>query len=354
MSTSVSSLFNQRNLTSSTVNSGVTAGDIFGGRGDDFLHPRDILGSVNDFSGTISPGSGNSPFLLIGSNPIPKNATPTTVITGTTNLIDTILSPGFANNILAPSPSLNQDLADFNPLVWQNPNSLNVLLGTMDATNKIFGGSGLLQPNLVPPLYPFVAPSLPPFQELAPSLASQAQLFPNTFFSGSSFFQPLNNTPSFTQAGLLLLQLQAQIGVLQQDIADLQERRANVLKSDRTGAEDNARVEALAAQLQAQITQKTTQLNQAQQRQVQLQAQLSQVRTSQVVAASPVGFLPVSSVSLARGALVLPVQSQPNLLNWLLPSEPPSMRQGGILSGTINGVTVNQLAEANGVPAWIA
>ncbi len=362
LSSSFTPLTNQRAFAGTTVNAGVLSGSVFDGRGNDFLHPRDILGSVNDFSGSISSGGSNSPFLLLGNNPIPKNANPVSVLNGTTGLIGNILSPGFGSNIFTPSASLNKDLTAFNPLIWRNPNSLNVLLGTMDSTNKIFGGNGLFQPNLVPPLYPFVTPVVPPFQNFVTPVASQAQLFPNTFLSGSPLFQPVGqpvapNTNNVTQIGLAILQLKAQISTLQKDITDLQDLRAKVLKTDQTGKEDKARVQARAAELQAQITEKTTQLTAAQQALPQLEFLLSQARVTQPPA-SAIGIIPGvwagQPFGLAAGNLIVPIQAQSDLMNLLAEPEAPTADLGNILSTTVNGLTINQLAEPNGIPAWIA
>jgi hypothetical protein len=362
LSSSFSPLASQRSFAPTTLNSSSLPGGVFDGRGNDFLHPRDILGSVNDFSRGISSGGGNASFSILGNNPIPKNANPVSVLNGTTGLIGNILSPSFGSNIFTPSPSLNQDLAEFNPLIWQNPNSLNVLLGTMDASNKIFGGNGLIQPNLVPPLYPFLTPVIPPFQNFVTPVASQAQLFPNTFLNGSPLFEPViqppvSNSSNVTQIGLAILQVQTQISTLQKDISDLQEQRAQVLRSDQTGKEDKARVQGQAAQLQAQISEKTNQLNNAQQTLSQLALLISQARVTSPQE-KPVGIIPgVFSgppFGLASGALLVPLQEQPSLLELLTEPDIPVVDRGNILSTVINGVGVNQLESPNGVPAWIA
>ncbi len=362
LSSSFSPLTSQRTFAAATLNSGGLPGGVFDGRGNDFLHPRDILGSVNDFSRGISSGGGNALFSLLGNNPIPKNANPVSVLNGTTGLIGSIFSPSFGSNILTPSPSLNKDLAEFNPLIWQNPNSLNVLLGTMDASNKIFGGSGLFRPNLVPPLYPFLTPVIPPFQNFVTPVASQAQLFPNTFLNGSPLFEPViqppvGNSNNITQLGLAILQVQTQISTLQKDIADLQALRDKVLGTDQTGKEDKARVQGQAAQLQAQITEKTAQLKNAEQTLSQLAFLLSQARVTQPqdkpVAVIP-GVLSGPPFGLASGALVFPLQQQESLMNLLAEPEIPVVDRGNILSTVINGVGVNQLEEPNGVPDWIA
>lgn len=370
-STTVTPIFAQRTISNPTIDSGFNAGAVFDGQGNDFLNPNDILGNVNNFSQGISPtNSGNLITQLVSTNPIAQNANSAQVLNSTNGTLNSIFSPNFGNaffvptgpTAVTPTTSLTNDLSNFNPLIWQNPNSLNVLLGTMDTTNKIFGGNGLFQPNLVPPLYPFISPNQAPFNNYVLPVAQQAQLFPNTFQSGSPLFQPVvGGTGSFTQIGLASLQLQAQIQVLQQDILSLQTQRENVLKGDQTGAEDKARVQGIAQSLQNQITAKTAQLNQARQQLLQLQAQQSQVVTTPINN----GFFGQQPFVVSGGTTtIFPFQNQVALMNRVFI---PAGQLGGqtgvipvntlgqsVLSQNIGGITINRLNPSNGVPAWIS
>jgi hypothetical protein len=175
-STSFNPLAKQRSFANPTIDSGINAGGVFDGRGHDFLDPDDILKTVDGFSQGVTPtSSSNSSFLPLGTNPIAQNANSFNVLSSTNGNLNTIFAPNFGNSLLNPSPRPNQDLSNFNPLIWENPNSTNVLLGTMDAINKIFGGNGLFQPNPVPPLFPSNRQPQPPFNDFAAPVAQQAE-----------------------------------------------------------------------------------------------------------------------------------------------------------------------------------
>ncbi|WP_373533364.1 hypothetical protein [Vampirovibrio sp.] len=323
-------LITQPGFANPTIDSGTQAGGVFNGRGNDFLDPRDILSSVNGFSQSITPTSGT---------------------------LNNGFSSSFGGNFLTPSASLNQDLANFNPLIWTDPSATNVLIGTMDATNKIFGGNGLFQPNLVPPLFPAITRSQPPFNNFVTPVLQQAQLFPQTFLSGSPLFQPVSGVSNTSQNGFIRLQLQGQLQLLQQDINALETQRARVLQLDQTGDEDKNRVQEQAVTLQTQINQKKAQLQSTQQAILQLQAQPQQ--NTVVVASngfSTNGLNNGQPFAVSGTAVVFPFQSQVALMGQLFNQQQGAVSapSGGIVSGQINGVAVNQLTSANGVPAWIA
>lgn len=271
-SSSFSPFFTQQSFSSPSITSGESAGAVFDGRGNDFLSPKDILGDVHDFSTSVRPiGSGSSVF---GKNP------DSSFILGKTNsALDDILNGSFGVNLAAPivaqpaisgitsvpvvgtaivpgalvtnttvvgqafqtpSPALVRDLSNFNPLIWQNPSSTNVLLGTMDAQNKIFGGQGLFNPPIFNqfPLFPFIAPPSAPFNNFQIPIPGQggvinlqqAQLFPTTFVTGSPFFntfiQPIGIATSQT-----LVPFQQQVG-----LAELIQNRAGALSSQLLGS----------------------------------------------------------------------------------------------------------------------
>ncbi len=372
-STGFNAFTTQRAIANPTIDSGLNAGGVFDGRGHDFLHPDTILGNVDDFSQGVGPVTSNNALMdrLIRPNPIAQNANSVGVLSSTTGTINSILSPNFGNNLLGgtaitTSRALNADLANFNPLIWENPNSLNVLLGTMDSTNKIFGGGGLFQPNLVPPLYPYITPPQAPYNNYVVPVAQQAQLFPNTFLTGSPLFQTVgigNTTGSFTQVGLAAVQLQAQIQILQQDITALKADREKVLQSDQTGEEDAARVKKQAAALQTQIDAKTTQLRQALQTLALLQSQ--QTQTSLPVVSS---YFPYQTGGtgnpfvIANGTTIFPYQTQVALMNQVfqpvgngIGNVPVStLNPQTVINGSVNGIPVSQLSPSNGVPAWIS
>lgn len=354
-STSFNALSTQRTFFNPSIDSGVNAGGVFDGRGNDFLDPDDILRNVNGFSNSVTPSnSGNAMTQLVGLNPIAQNSNSSDVLGSTNGTLNTIFSPGFGSNLLTPSPALNRDLANFNPLIWENPNSLNVQFGIMDAANKIFGGKGLFQPNLVPPLYPYLTTSIP-FNNFVAPVAQQAQMFPQTFLSGSPLFQPVGGTGSITQTGLASLQIQTRIQVIQQDITSLEAKRAQVLKMDQTGKEDLARVQALAAQLQAQIDTKKAELQSLRQALLQLQAQNSGIGNG--------GVFPGQNGNppyvISGNTTIFPYQNQVALMGQLLNGGnavviPAPVSNGpAVYTANVNGMPVHQLFPANGVPAWL-
>lgn len=358
-SSSFNALSTQRTFANPTIDSGILAGGVFDGRGHDFLHPDDILGNVHDFSQGVSPvDSSNLMVQLVGSNPISQNSNSSSVLSSTNGTLNNIFSANFGSSVLTPSASLTSDLANFNPLIWENPNSLNVQLGTMDAANKIFGGNGLFTPNLVPPLYPYLTTSIP-FNNFVTPVAQQAQMFPQTFLTDSPMFQQVGTTGSVSNASVMALQLQSRIQILQQDITSLQSQREAVLKQDQTGREDKERVQALAAQLQTQITAKQTQLQQYQQALLQLQAQSN----SSPVVVSPYSTNAVFGQTysqpyiISSSTTIMPYQSQVALMSQFtnLNNNGSVSTSAGqsIVSGTVNGISVSQLAQPNGVPAWI-
>lgn len=351
-STSFNSLYTQRGVANPTIDSGIQAGGVFDGRGHDFLDPDDILRSVNGFSQGVTPtNSSNSSFLPLGTNPINQNANSFNVLNSTNGSLNTIFTPNFGSSQLTPAAAFNRELGNFNPLIWENPSSNNVLLGTMDATNKIFGGNGLFQPNPVPPLFPATNQPQPPFNNFVTPVAQQAQpIFSN--------FQSNGNVVSFTQNGLALLQGKSQVQWLQQDIFDLQALQARVLQLDQTGDASAGRVQAQAVLLQGQIDQKKLKLQYTQQAVLQLQAQVAQ--SNSVTPSNATGGLFSNGSSSAQpfavsgSTVVFPFQNQVALMGQLLnPPESSAMQPGSIISGQVNGVTINRLAYPNGVPAWI-
>lgn len=237
-STNFNPIFVQRANGPFTIDSGIASGSTFDGQGHDFLAPDKILGNVDDFSKSISPVTSNNNFVLI-SDAFGKNADARDILKGTSSTLNDIFSPTFGSSLLAPSvqvspatvqavpvsgltgtsgnlvttnsvllgrvtqtpsASLIQDLSSFNPLIWQNPNPTNILLGSMDAQNKIFGGNGLFTPPIFNqyPLYPFIAPPASPYSNYNIPIPNsnglttlqQAMMFPSSFVTNS----PLYNT----------------------------------------------------------------------------------------------------------------------------------------------------------------
>lgn len=346
-STSFNALTTQRTFANPTIDSGVRAGGVFDGRGHDFLHPNDILNNVHNFSGSVSPvDSSNLMVRLVGSNPIAQNSNSSAVLSRTSSTLNNIFSPNFGSSVLTPSASLTNDLANFNPLIWENPNSLNVQLGIMDATNKIFGGNGLFTPNLVPPLYPYLTTSIP-FDNFVAPVAQQAQMFPQTFLTGSPMFQPVGNTGVNGNTSALILQTRIQ--VLQEDIATLQAQRAQILSLAQTGSIDAATAQLQVTQLQNQISAKQAQLQQYQQALTQLQGQPTGGNTA----------FPGANQTyvISNSTTIMPYQSQVALMDQLNNALAGAFGAGatgqGIVQGNLNGIPVSQLAQPNGVPAWI-
>jgi hypothetical protein len=264
-STSFNPLLSQQASFNPTISS-LDAGNVFDGQGNDFLSPKDILSNVDDFSGSINFGGGDA----FGKNPSAK-----AVLTDTNSSLDDILNGSFGVNLAAPiapspfvagavpvtavgfapvatnttvlaqavqtpSPALIRDLSNFNPMIWQNPNPSNILLGTMDAQNKIFGGSGIFQPPVFNqyPLYPFIAPPSAPYSGFNISIpgfggvtnAQQAQFFPTTFVTGSPFFNT-SIQPFAVATTQTLIPYQVQVG-----LAELILGRSGALSSQLLGS----------------------------------------------------------------------------------------------------------------------
>ena len=225
-------------------------GQVFTFKGTDFLSPNTTLKNINQFGKSIDAGGTD----IFGKNPSSRD-----ILTITANTAQSIFSSTFGlpvtgqtasasgtangagagfllnNNGLSlvtqsPSPALLSDLANFNPNIWQNPSATNVNFGIMDATNKLFGGSGLFPASVSTgsTLFPFFTPPPPPFSQLNIPIngthvttLDQAQLFPVTAETGSPFFitnvTPLtgaNGSPNtvaqlFNLLGSLLASLQA-------------------------------------------------------------------------------------------------------------------------------------------------
>jgi hypothetical protein len=193
-------------------------GQVFTFRGNDFLSPNTVLTNVNNFSKGANGGGdilGRNPSSndilsitnrsaqdIFGANfGAPVAAQQVNPFTGTVvNVNGANFSPNatvFGAVTQTPSAAFLSDLANFNPLIWLNPSASNVTLGTMDSTNKIFGGNGLFPPavNNGPPLFPFISPPQAPFSNFnipfvgnRVTTLSQAQLFPITADTGSPFF----------------------------------------------------------------------------------------------------------------------------------------------------------------------
>jgi hypothetical protein len=229
-STSFNPLFSQQSVSSPTLSSGSSAGMVFDGQGNDFLSPKDILNNVHNFSGSVKPiGSGSSVFgknpdssfilgktssvlddILHGSFGVnlaaPIVTHPSAPVVASVPVVGTAVTPAvvatnttvFGQAFQAPSPALIRDMTNFNPLVWSNPNPTNILLGSMDAQSKIFGGNGIFTPPIFNqfPLFPFIAPPAVPYNNFQIPIPGhggvnnlqQAQMFPTTFITGSPFF----------------------------------------------------------------------------------------------------------------------------------------------------------------------
>jgi hypothetical protein len=178
----------QRPLTNNpTLSSGTTAGTVFDGRGNDFLDPDRVLRNVDGFSSSISPVSSKTLTSRISpADPFGDNPTSDTVLGRTNSTLNRILSPSFGTNLnftipLIPLPSGNSipdlgtnpdptkitlftdffaqaiqpsvgetNVSNFNPLVWSNPNSTNILLGVTNAQSNVLNGTGLSSPAFNP------------------------------------------------------------------------------------------------------------------------------------------------------------------------------------------------------------
>jgi hypothetical protein len=105
----------------------------------------DILKSTNNSINSIfNPNFGQNLNFSIptfangvpdfGANPDPTKSTLGTLF--------------FANGLQAPSYPSNPN--NYNPLLWENPNSNNILTGVLNAQNSILYGNGLPYPSYNP------------------------------------------------------------------------------------------------------------------------------------------------------------------------------------------------------------
>lgn len=173
----------QQPASNPTINSGNQSGRVFDGLGDDFLDPDKILKDVDRFSGSVKPTTSNTwTSQLVPNMSFDRYADSGHILQSTNNSINNIMSAGFGQNLnfnvpLLPggipdlganpdptrialstlffsnglqAPSGFNDPNSYNPYLWQNPNSNNILLGIQQAQNNIFSAP-------VPPAYnPFL------------------------------------------------------------------------------------------------------------------------------------------------------------------------------------------------------
>ncbi len=169
------------------IDSGFSTGNIFDGRGNDFLDPDNLAGSVTSFSGSIRPVRSNTlTARLVGSNFFGKHPDAADILSGTNGLLNRINSPSFGAGLIITPPVVADgsgnlipnlganpdptkitlftnffsqnvnpfnsvfDPRNFNPLQWQNPSAANILLGSMNASATVLNGG-----NIFPPFNPF-------------------------------------------------------------------------------------------------------------------------------------------------------------------------------------------------------
>ncbi len=203
----------QTAINNPTLSSGTNAGAVFNGRGNDFLDPNRIGSNVDGFSRSIRPVTSNTlTSQLAPGNPFGRNPDSVQVLNGTSGILNSILSPNFGANInfqvpifpgpfIQPVPDLGinpdptkivlsstffaqniqappvlNDPRNFNPLMWHNPNSSNILLGSLQAQSSVLNGSNL---------------NFPPFN---PFPTQSAVNFPSNPFQGSLFVPPPQST----------------------------------------------------------------------------------------------------------------------------------------------------------------
>jgi hypothetical protein len=157
------------------IDSGSNPGKIFDGQGNDFLDPNKILKNVDKFSSSVKPATSNTwTSQLVPPVFFERHADPNKILKTTNSRINQIMSPGFGQGLnfnvpllpggipdlgvnpdatrialstlffssaLQAPPAMNNP-ANYNPFLWQNPNSLNILLGVQQAHGAIVNGSG--------------------------------------------------------------------------------------------------------------------------------------------------------------------------------------------------------------------
>lgn len=128
-----------------TVDGGPNVGNIFEGRGHDFLDPDDINNTIDDFGNTVNPVTTPTSLLpqIASVDPLGQNPDPIDILNATIGGIRNVKSPSFGLNIVPDGNS--------NPIDWWNPQALNILLGTNAATGSIFNLSNGLTGQVIPP-----------------------------------------------------------------------------------------------------------------------------------------------------------------------------------------------------------
>jgi hypothetical protein len=334
--------------------------NIFDRQGSDFLDPSKILREVDHFSDKLGTVTHPQLFTLntdtfdtkadaeeiasdtnreldkvfsgtLISDAVANSAlgTGASATTGLDNTgLDTVFGLGAGNTLgggfftglgsntlvatnVRPSNAFLEDLLHFNPLIWKNPSATNVLFGTMDAQNVVYGGTGFLPRPFVNspiPLFPFITPPGTPFNDLlstgtgtassagssgttgavagtggltlANSLANratslmfnpldtlqEAQLFPRTFLSGQPLFERLPGTPPTTGTGnsgtslQIKKLLQDKVDALQKQLDESTGRLSNVLHAKTSKSYPFKRKKAEALQIKAKVDQITLEL----------------------------------------------------------------------------------------------
>ena len=166
--------------TSVTIDGGVNTGNVFDGRGSDFLDPDNLGGTITDFSGSIRPVTSNTlSGRLIGGDPLGKNPDSSDIMARTQSLLNRINSPnfgitlgsappviinqagqaipdlgvnpdptkinlfsGFFSSQISPVNSTNS-ITNFNPLLWNDPTATNILLGTNNSISTVLNGGNI-------------------------------------------------------------------------------------------------------------------------------------------------------------------------------------------------------------------
>ena len=149
-----------------TIDGGLTTGDVFQGRGGDFLDPSDIQGTLNGFGSSIGGSSmifGDNPNFLDVHNITTKNINkifkqdffpafnnvnilnapyiqPVPALTGNVSAGDVLSASTFFQLGVELSPNLYSP-QQFNPYLWNGPSANDIFTGSLISQNNILGGN---------------------------------------------------------------------------------------------------------------------------------------------------------------------------------------------------------------------
>lgn len=164
-----------------SINAGPNLGNIFDGRGHDFLDPDSIQATTDDFSRTITSRVSDTLLSrLIGGNvnPLGKNPDSIDILNGTISGLNLVNSITIGQGL---TPRANS-----NPFSWINPTALDIQLGVTFSGGSLVTGSPIAFPGTGIGTGTGVIPRAP-FDPFTP----RSSVFPG--IPGNGMINPINH-----------------------------------------------------------------------------------------------------------------------------------------------------------------